>query len=691
MPVMRPDRPAHAEAVARSEPVRRVHAVTLTVVVVGLVVTAALVAGAAVVHDNNEDRLLQQRGHEAATVAASSISGLQGQMAAASIAAEADAPGGDTFRRLMGPLVARRGGFVSASVWPLDQLDPQPSTVVGAPPGLATASASTRRSFLEGAAGRTTISVRDVLGAEPRRLGYAFAVPGASAVAYVESALPENRRARIASDSAFADLDYALYLGDRPTPTKLLASSSGSGLRGGRTASDTVPFGDTKILLVVSPHGDLGGGLLAALPWVLGAIGVLLTLVAAFLTERLIRRRERAEELSRRLEEVADENAALYASQRDIAEQLQRSLMPQSLPHFPGLESAARYQAGVVGTEVGGDWYDVLPIAEDRVVFSVGDVVGRGLAAAVLMASLRYAIRAYALEQSDPATILDKLSTMVETTADDRFATVICGVLDATEGTLTVARAGHPDLLVVDSGGAHFLDAPLGPPVGVDPDWSYESIARTLPADAVLLAYTDGLVERRREHLDLGLERLRVAALADLPVTELVPHVVDTLVGDDAADDVAVLGLHWTATRGERDQPAPRVLALDCEPGAARTARRFVREALAAWEVPEAVEVAELLSDELVSNVVCHVGSPMVVRARRGASSVRIEVDDASTQLPVRRDPHELDEHGRGILLVERLALDWGVERRDDGKTIWFELATTPSAPSATGAPTATG
>jgi serine phosphatase RsbU (regulator of sigma subunit) len=696
MHATRPERPAHEEALARAEPVRRLHAVTLTVVAVGLLVTALLVAGSWIVHDNNEDRLLRQRGHEAATVAGASITGLEGQMAAASIAAESDPSDGLRFRQLMEPLVGQGGRFVSASVWPLNATDPQPSTVLGKPPTLASASPTSRREFLDAAAQRRTLSIRDMLGGEPpRRLGYAYAVPGAQSVAYVEAALPENRRARIASDSAFADLDYALYLGDEPLRSHLLASSSGHAVEGARTAAESVAFGDTRILLVVSPREELGGGLLAALPWVLGAVGILLTLVAGFLAERLIRRRGRAEELSKRLEEVADENADLYASQRDIAQQLQRSLMPQSLPHFPGLQSAARYHAGVVGTDVGGDWYDVLPIAEDRVVFSVGDVVGRGLAAAVLMASLRYAIRAYALEQSDPATILDKLTTMIETTADDRFATVICGALDATAGTLTVARAGHPDLLVVDRDGARYLDAPIGPPVGVDPKWKYQSITRTLPTDATLLAYTDGLVERRREHLDVGLERLRVAASADLPITELVSHLVDTLVEDDGDDDVAVLGLHWTAAHHEHDDhgsdtgaalaavdvdgDGARSLVLACEPGAARAAREFVRETLAAWEMPDAVDVAELLSDELVSNVVFHVGSPMQVRARRGPSSVRIEVDDGSTQPPVRRHRDDFEEHGRGMMLIERLAADWGVELRDDGKTIWFELLAAPN------------
>jgi serine phosphatase RsbU (regulator of sigma subunit) len=675
MHVTRTELPARAEALARAKPIRRLHPVTVLVVVIGLLVTAAVVVGSWIVHDNNEDRLLEQRVHETATVAASNISGIQGQMAAASVAAES----GDAIllsRLLQRDLESRR--FVSASVWPVGQDDPQPSVVIGETPTLAGQSAAVRRTVLMNAISHpNTVAIHDLLGNRPRRLGYGYAVGDATSVAYVEAALPANRKARIASDSAFSDLDYALYLGPTAEPSHLLASSSGHGLEGGRTASDTVNFGDSQILLVVSPRGELGGDLLAALPWVLGALGLVLTLVAGFLTERLIRRRERAEELSNRLEEVADETAELYALQRDIAQQLQRSLMPQSLPHFSGLESAARYQAGVAGTEVGGDWYDVLPIAEDRVVFSVGDVVGRGLSAAVLMASLRYSIRAYALEQSDPATILDKLSAMLGTITDDQFATVICGTLDATAGTLTVSRAGHPDLLVVDRAGAHYLNAPLGPPVGVDASWSYDSITHVLPDDTTLLAYTDGLIERRREHLDVGLERLRTTALADLPVGELVGHVVDTLV-DSGEDDVAVLGLHWTGA-GVRS-PAPiddgdtRSIALDSEPGAARAARGFVRDTLRTWDVADADAVAELLTDELVSNVVCHVGSTMQVRARRGAGAIRIEVDDTSTELPIRRNPEGFDEHGRGVMLVETLASDWGVEVHDAGKTIWFEL-----------------
>jgi anti-sigma regulatory factor (Ser/Thr protein kinase) len=208
-------------------------------------------------------------------------------------------------------------------------------------------------------------------------------------------------------------------------------------------------------------------------------------------------------------------------------------------------------------------------------------------------------------------------------------------------------------------------------------------VTLNLPVDTTLLAYTDGLVERRREHLDIGLERLRVAALVDLPIAQLVSHLVDALVvGGD--DDVAVLGLRWKgagATTSDGVDDPIRSIALASEPGAARSARAFVRDTLRIWHLDDAREVAELLTDELVSNVVCHDGSPMELRARRGTAGVRIEVDDTSTEVPILRDPDGMDEHGRGVMLVEQLASDWGVDVHDTGKTIWFEVAAATPAP----------
>src|SRR5262245_35965527 len=145
MHVTRTERPARAQALARATPVRRLHAVTVLVVAVGLLVSVGLVVASAIVHDRNEDRLLDQRVHEVATVASSSVTGIQGQLAAGSIAAEAGGSDGALFRQLAEPLVNQTRRFVSASIWPLDAADPQPSVVVGATPALEAAPSPAKR------------------------------------------------------------------------------------------------------------------------------------------------------------------------------------------------------------------------------------------------------------------------------------------------------------------------------------------------------------------------------------------------------------------------------------------------------------------------------------------------------------------------------------------------------------------
>jgi hypothetical protein len=524
-----------------------VHGTTVVVAVIALVITAVLVAVTRIVRDNNEDRLLGQRAQQAATVATASVGNLQSPLASAAILADSTGGAVDPFRALMDPIVRAGQPFVSASLWDLDGPAPVPIVVTGKRPQLASASSDEFGAFLVRARTRSVLSIRSMLSSPQRRLGYAYSSgPRSRFAVYAEADLPEDRRARNASNSAFSELDYAIYLGSRQAPGRLLASSSGHGIPGGdRQSSVVVPFGDSKLLLVVTPHGDLGGELLAWLPWILLALGLVVAGLAGVLTEYMIRRREYAEGLADRLETMADENRELYTEQRQVAETLQRSLLPQELPSIEGVEVAARYESGVAGTEVGGDWYDLLPLSPNRLLFSVGDVSGRGLEAAATMASLRYAMRAYALEGTTPAQILHKLTMLMSVVRNELFATVICGLVDTTNRTLTVARAGHPDLLVVESSGARYLDAPLGPAIGLFRGHDYDATTVPLVAGATFLAFTDGLVERRQEHLDTGLERLRLAAAPGTSVETLVVDLVERLA-PDSTDDIALLALHWT-------------------------------------------------------------------------------------------------------------------------------------------------
>ncbi len=239
---------------------------------------------------------------------------------------------------------------------------------------------------------------------------------------YAESALPRNRHLQVASNSAFSGFNYALYLGRIQTPSALLASTVSHLPFTGMSAATAVGFGTSAFTLVMSSKAPLTGSVAATLPWIIAIAGGVLSLVAGFLAERLLRQRRDAQYLVARLDRSATENERLYASQRHVAESLQRALLPQVLPVVAGAKTAVRYKPGSQDLEIGGDWYDVIPLARTtRTLIVVGDVSGRGLQAANVMASLRFAIRAYAAQHDEPAEILSKLSTLVDLEESGRF------------------------------------------------------------------------------------------------------------------------------------------------------------------------------------------------------------------------------------------------------------------------------
>jgi len=510
------------------------------VIVVGLLITTVFAVGARAVHDSNEKRLLRQRVREVGAVLMSTFSTVQTPLSSAAVLAEATNGNAAAFRRAMAPIIAQRRPFISASIWNANGTSLRPLVAVGSTPELESQPPEKIRAFLRSATGAQGLSVYDMLGASDRRLGYAQTVPSKDAryVVYGEALLPKNRRARIDKNSAFADLDYALFIGSQSQRDQLIASSTGGTLLHGRTASTTVPFGDSKLLIVMSPRRELGGTLLARLWWFLLIVGVVLTAAAATLVERLSRRRHQAEHL-------AEENAELYAAQRSVALTLQHSLLTQGFPRVAGLEIGARYVTGAEGIDIGGDWYDVVRLDDTRVIVAVGDVSGRGLPAATTMASLRFAIRAYAVQGDRPGTILTKLSDLLSVRSDGHFATVLCATIDLRDGTMTCANAGHPEPLLIASD-AQFVATHIGLPVGVERGSMYEERESLLPAIGTLLFYTDGLIERRGESLSAGLDRLTgVARCATGSLEKVLSTVLEQTIPNGSADDTALLGVRW--------------------------------------------------------------------------------------------------------------------------------------------------
>jgi serine phosphatase RsbU (regulator of sigma subunit) len=512
------------------------------VLVVGLLITGGLSWGAHVVHRANEKRLLRQRVREVAAVVSAAIPNTQIPLASAADVVEATNANPVSFTQVMQPVIAAGRPFTSVSIWAANSARPKPLVVVGTKPELATEPAAAVRAFFARVRDASTFAIYDLLDNPERRLGYGVvATKHAKFVVYGEGELPKGRQARVASNSAFSDLDYALFVGKDEKERNLLASSTGGTKLQGTTYSESVPFGDSQLLVVLASRRDLGGELLENLWWILLLLGLTLTVSAAALVERLGHRRHEAEDL-------AAENADLYATQRSVALTLQHSLMLEDLPTLPHADIGARYIAGTAGLDIGGDWYDVVALDDDSLLIAVGDVSGRGLQAATMMASLRFAIRAYAAQHDGPGAILTKLTRLVSVGRDGHFATTVCAVVNLRQRTLVCANAGHPQPLLIEGPDAQYVTTTVGVPIGVRENAQYNEETHQLPARGTLLFYTDGLVERRGETLDEGFARLREAARSsDGSLTDTLSAVVAKVIPAGSADDTVLLGVRWNS------------------------------------------------------------------------------------------------------------------------------------------------
>jgi len=519
------------------------------VLLVGLILTGVLVWISASTYSSNERRLLNLRVHDAGALFSGAFAAIQTPLASA--AALADATNGDVakFMRFVTPYTTgKTPTFGSVSLWRLGADQTAPLAVVGTPPVLGATPSRAEAFFATTAASRSRLGVIGLLTTPPRHLGYAFTSRGLAGryVVYAESRpLPANRRSRFQSTSTFSDLNYALYLGKLQRPEDLLVTDLEKLPLTGQTANLSIPFGDNSFTFIVNARQPLAGSFPERLPWLIAVVGVLLSIGAALLTLRLVQRRTHAEQLAGSLERIAEENRELYSEQRTIAQTLQHALLPEKLPKIRGVETGARYEAGVEGVDIGGDWYDLIALDDHRLLLVVGDVSGRGVRAAATMASLRYAIHAYAAQNDPPATILTKLSRLVNVGATGQLATILCALIDVEAHELTVTSAGHLPPLLISDGKGTFITGAVGVPIGVNTGATYTSTAVSTPRAGTLLAFTDGLVERRGESIDTGLERLQHAATANhCELDQLLSRLLEEL-RHDGDDDTAIAGLRW--------------------------------------------------------------------------------------------------------------------------------------------------
>ncbi|WP_030856877.1 ATP-binding SpoIIE family protein phosphatase [Streptomyces sp. NRRL S-37] len=406
--------------------------------------------------------------------------------------------------------------------------------------------------------------------------------------------------------------------------------------------------------------------------------------------------------------------AGTAENQRELSEGLQRTMLPELGRGIPGMSVSARYIPTGGGLQVGGDWYDIIPLpggtsrttsGGGRFAMVIGDVQGHDVRAAGLMGQLRTALRAYASEGHRPDAVLSRASRFLHgiNEADPvelRFATCLYVEVDPATGVLEVARAGHPDPVIRMADGT-VLARPTagGLPLGVAPDADYPTTRLVLESGETMLICTDGLIETGGHDLGTGWQRLRgileehkgtQEELADALVQAVhgpSSHHTTGPLADRREDDIALMLL---SREGEGcgcgtgpdtvDQPVRRtaLTVAQTEPERVSVARRQLRELLHDWSSPDQVDSAVLLLSEMLTNVLVHTDADALLLAEVTVGGdgrrMRVEVTDAGDDLPHMRRPGELASSGRGLLLIELLAHAWGVDPRGRGKSIWFEL-----------------
>ncbi|MFE4497844.1 SpoIIE family protein phosphatase [Streptomyces niveus] len=408
--------------------------------------------------------------------------------------------------------------------------------------------------------------------------------------------------------------------------------------------------------------------------------------------------------------------AEVAESERELSLGLQRSMMPTLGPEIPGMTVAARYVPTGGGLQVGGDWYDIIPLpGGPKVALVIGDVQGHDVRAAGLMGQLRIALRAYAAEGHRPDAVLSRASRFLHgmyefSTAQGpthpdqsdpgedsdytvpRFATCLYMEVDPDSGTLDIARAGHPDPVIRAADGTALIRQTAGGlPLGIEADSDYPTTRVHLEPGDTLMLCTDGLIETGGHDMLSGWTRLRpvLEDNTDLSLEKLADALVAAVHGpsshyttgplaDRREDDIALLLLSRDSSPVRRPPRRTVLTIAQAEPEQVADARRQLKDLLHDWADEEQVDSAVLMISEMTTNVLVHTDGDAVLIAEaageRGKRRLRVEVADASDELPHKRRPGELASSGRGLVLMEMLADAWGVDPRGEGKSIWFEI-----------------
>ncbi|MBK3592904.1 MULTISPECIES: SpoIIE family protein phosphatase [Streptomyces] len=377
------------------------------------------------------------------------------------------------------------------------------------------------------------------------------------------------------------------------------------------------------------------------------------------------------------------QRAMLYEQEHDLAEGLQQAMLPRRIPEVAGAQVAVRYRSARLGQDIGGDWYDIIPLPGGRVGAVIGDVQGHDTHAAAVMGQLRIVLRAYAAEGHRPATVMARASVFLHELDTDRFATCSYAEVDPVTGVVQLVRAGHVDPLVRDvDGSCRKLAADGGLPLGLSAEFGqldYPVSTIDLDPGQTMVLYTDGLVELPGADFDQGM-RLLESMVRDGPqdLQQLADRLCEVVDERGGQDDVAVLLLRRDSAHARHPGGRLQQHVAQNDPEALTSCRHMIRAAVRAWGARDRADEVELAADELVTNALMHTdgGAIVTIRILAGPERrLRVDVEDRSSALPRRRDAGESGVSGRGLMLVDLLADVWGVEARGGGKCVWCEFA----------------
>jgi anti-sigma regulatory factor (Ser/Thr protein kinase) len=378
--------------------------------------------------------------------------------------------------------------------------------------------------------------------------------------------------------------------------------------------------------------------------------------------------------------------AHAHDAEQELATMLQRSLLPRRLPELAGGTAVARYLPARRGLQVGGDWYDVIALSEDRVALVIGDVQGHSAGAATIMGQMRTAVRAYAVEGHPPDVVVSHANRLLVGMETDLFATCCYVELDMEQGNTLFVRAGHlSPMLRHPDGSTEEVEVEGGLPLGILAEAEFPMTAVALTPGTVLALVTDGLVEATDLPLDEGMRRTRLALGAADPADP--GRMADELLGDldRREDDVALLLLRYD---GMKTRPIRAGWVVWRLPDAVMHARRFTARTLRRWKVEDVADEVLLVVSELVTNALVHTQGAVRVDLTLRGDRVRVCVIDSSPRAPAK--PVIVDWEstgGRGLLLVEAVSEAFGSMPVAGGKQVWSEIVVPQGEPAPADSP----